>query len=67
MPTKEKLDVRDEIMNWLEANQRSLRWLSTQAGIKYGTMYSIFSQKTIMLSEEKLKCINTATKQKFKL
>ncbi len=67
MPTKEKLDVRDEIVQWLKDNQRSLRWLATQSGINYNTMYSIFVQNTIALSEEKLKYINTATKQKFKL
>ena len=61
------IDVRDEILNHLEKIERSLMWLSKKADINYNTMYSIFIQKTIELSEDKLKKINTMLETKFKI
>jgi hypothetical protein len=66
MATKEKGDVRDEIMEYLKTIERNLRWLSTKCEYNYNTMYSTFVQKVIELSEDKLQKINSVLKTKFK-
>lgn len=67
MGTEEKIkDVRDEIVEWLTNNERSLRWLSLKIEVNYNTMYSIFTQRIIALSDENLKRINSELKTKFK-
>ena len=66
MPTKEKLDVRDEIITYLKSIERNLRWLCTKTGFNYNTMYSTFVQKVIELSEEKLAVINALLETNFK-
>ena len=58
-------DTRDIILEWLEKEERNLAWLSKKTKIKYGTLYSIFIQKTYDLNEEKLNLINNATGQTF--
>lgn len=60
------MDVRDEIMNHLKADKRSLAWLADETKLNYNTMYSIFSQKIIKLSADKLKKVNTVLGTKFK-
>lgn len=58
-------DTRDIILNWLEKEERTLAWLSTKSTIPYGTIYSIFKQRTFDLNEERLKLINDGTNQSF--
>ena len=64
--TKELTDVRDEITTHLKSDDRSLRWLAEKTGINYNTMYSIFTQKVIKLSADKLENINTVLGTSFK-
>lgn len=68
MGTKEKevVDVRDTIVNHLEQIERNLNWLAIKTGYNYNTLYSIFVQKTVQLSDEKLNTINSVLKTKFK-
>ncbi len=66
MEIKEKIDVRDEVFNWLTGNERNLGWLSTKTGYKYATLYSIFKLKTVLLSDSKLDKINQSLGTKFK-
>lgn len=63
---KEVVDVRDTIVNHLEQIERNLSWLATKTGYNYNTLYSIFVQKTVQLSDEKLNTINSVLKTKFK-
>lgn len=58
-------DTRDIILEWMKAEERTLAWLSKKSGIKYGTLYSIFIQRTYDLNEEKLSQINLSTNQSF--
>jgi predicted transcriptional regulator len=58
-------DTRDIILEWLEAEERTLAWLSTKSTIPYGTLYSIFKQRTFDLNEERLKLINDGTNKSF--
>lgn len=64
---KTKTDIRDVIKEHLESEERSLAWLSRKTEINYNTLYSIMVHKTITLSEENLKKINTALDTEFKL
>lgn len=66
MEVKEKIDVRDEVYNWLIKNERNLGWLSTKTGYKYATLYSIFKLKTVLVSDMKLDKINESLGTKFK-
>lgn len=66
MGVKEKLDVRDEIKNWLNDNQRTLGWVAKQTGFSYHTLYSILTLKTVNISDEKLETINNLLETKFK-
>lgn len=66
MAVKDKIDVRDAILAHLEANKRSLAWLAEETGYNYNTMYSIFKQKTINLSADKLQKINFKLGTSFK-
>jgi hypothetical protein len=59
MPNKLKVDVRDEIVNYLFSIERNLRWLSIKLNIPYGSAYSIFKQKVMELKQPLLDQINT--------
>ena len=65
MEVKEK-DVRDEIMNWLDVNERSMAWLAEKTGINYNTLYAILKQKVMKLSAARLQLINNFLATKFK-
>lgn len=66
MATKEKVDVRDTIVQWLDDNDRSMAWLAEKTGINYNTLYSILKQKIIKLSAARLESINNFLCTKFK-
>lgn len=65
--TLEIADTRDLILAYIKKDSRNLTWLSKQIGVNYSTMYSIFTQKTIKLSEFNLQKINKFLKTDFKL
>lgn len=61
------MDVRDNIIDHLEKNERSLAWMVRQIeGANYHTMYSVLVQKKIKLSDLTLSKINKALQTKFK-
>lgn len=66
MATKEKIDVRDTITDWLKENKRSMAWLAERTGINYNSLYSILKQRITKLSAEKLELINNFLGTKFK-
>lgn len=59
------VDVRDLIMEHLKNNQRSLLWLSNQTEYVYSTMYSIFKQKVVGLTDERRAKINEVLNTNF--
>jgi lambda repressor-like predicted transcriptional regulator len=66
MAVKEKVDVREEILAHLKMIDRKLNWLATKTGMNYNTMYSIFIQKVVQLSQDRLDIINEVLETKFK-
>lgn len=67
MPTKKITDIRDEISDHLLEIERSMHWLAKKADIPYGTIYSIFKQKHISLSQLNLDKINAVLETEFSL
>lgn len=58
--TKSKRDVRDQIMDRMEGEGRTLTWLSRTTNIPYDTLYSCLKKKLFSLSEDNLESINEA-------
>ena len=58
--TKEKISVKDEILLYLEQEERSLAWLARKTEIPYGSLYSIFIHRIMVLSDVNLAKINRA-------
>jgi len=56
----EKQNVKDLILLHLEAEERPLAWLSRKTEIPYPTLYSIFIQRIMNLSDKNLEKINEA-------
>ena len=54
----EKQNVKDSILLHLEAEERPLAWLSRKTEIPYPTLYSIFIQRIMNLSDKNLDKIN---------
>jgi hypothetical protein len=67
MAIKKITDPRDLIVSHLEEIKRPLRWLSTITDIPYGSIYSIFVQKTMELTQERLDKINAGLETDFTL
>jgi len=61
----EKLNVKDEILLYLEKEERTLAWLSRKIDIPYPTLYSIFIQRIMNLSDTNLGKINRALNTDF--
>ena len=51
-------NVKDEIILYLEQEERPLAWLSRKTKIPYPTLYSIFIQRIMNLSDKNLATIN---------
>jgi predicted transcriptional regulator len=66
MATKQKIDVRDQILKHLAGDDRNLKWLSRKSDIPYPTIYSCLELKNFNLSESNLEKINTALGTSFK-
>ena len=56
----EKENVKDLILLHLEAEERPLAWLSRKTEIPYPTLYSIFVQRIMNLSDDNLAKVNKA-------
>lgn len=66
MTETKSVDVRDAIMDHIEADDRTLAWLAQKTGFNYNTLYSTFKQKVINLTPEKLQAINELLGTDFK-
>jgi len=67
MATKEKVvDVRDTILAHLKKEDRRLTWLAKKTGYKYSTLYTIFVQRIMKLSKDRLDTINFHLGTNFK-
>jgi hypothetical protein len=58
-------NVKDEILIYLEQEERPLAWLSRKTKIPYPTLYSIFIQRIMNLSDKNLAKINEAMETDF--
>ena len=58
-------NVKDEILLYLEHEERPLAWLSRKTEIPYPTLYSIFIQRIMNLSDKNLAKINEAMETDF--
>jgi len=58
-------NVKDEILLYLEEQERPLAWLSRKSEIPYPTLYSIFIQRIMNLSDTNLGKINKAMDTDF--
>lgn len=67
MATKNITDTRVLIKEHLKEIVRPLKWLSAVTDIPYGTIYGIFEQDTMELTQERLDKINTGLGTDFKL
>lgn len=54
----EKQNVKDKILLHLEEIERPLAWLSRKTNIPYGSLYSIFIHRIMVLSDSNLEKIN---------
>jgi hypothetical protein len=63
--SKEKTNVKDEILLYLENEERSLAWLARKTEIPYGSLYSIFIHRIMVLSDRNLAKINRALDTDF--
>ncbi len=61
----EKQNIKDKILLHLEAEERPLAWLSRKTEIPYPTLYSIFIQRIMNLSDKNLEKINKAMETDF--
>lgn len=67
MATQKIVDTRELIKDHLKEIVRPLKWLSTVTDIPYGTIYGIFEQDTMDLTQDRLDKINTGLGTDFKL
>lgn len=61
------LTCKQKILKHLEFEKLTLGWLSRRTDIPYGTIYSIFTENRIPLTQERLNLINKACKTEFEL
>ena len=59
--------TKDRVNNYLFDEERDLPWLNRKTDIPYGTLYGIFVQGTMDLTQERLNLINSALKTNFQL
>lgn len=57
----------EQINKYLKDEFLSLAWLQKKTDIPYGTLYGIFTEYRIPLTQERLNLINHACKTNFKL
>jgi|TARA_R110000868_G_scaffold192366_1_gene436771 hypothetical protein len=62
---KVKTSVKDEILLYLETEERNLAWLSRKTDIPYGSLYSIFIHRIMVLSDSNLAKINRSLNTDF--
>lgn len=58
-------DIREVIMNKMDAEGRTLQWLSDKTTINYNTLHSCIKRKLFSLSLENLEKINEALGTSF--
>lgn len=64
--TKNGIHPRVAILNHLKEIRRPLKWIADVTDIPYGSVYSIFTHKTMELTQERLDKINAGLGTSFK-
>lgn len=62
---KKHSTVKDDILIHLQEIERPMSWLSRKTEIPYGTLYAIFIQRIMNLSDKYLIKINKALETNF--
>lgn len=62
---KQNNDVRAKILAHLEKEERNMAWLSRKTDIPYGSLYSIFIHRIMILSDSNLEKINKVLETNF--
>lgn len=62
---KKENTTKDEILLYLQEIERPMSWLSRKTEIPYGTLYAIFIQRIMNLSDKYLVKINKALETDF--
>lgn len=62
---KQNNDVRAKILAHLEKEERNMAWLSRKTDIPYGSLYSIFIHRIMILSDNNLEKINKVLETNF--
>ena len=62
---KKHSNIKDEILLYLQEIERPMSWLSRKTEIPYGTLYAIFVQRIMNLSDKYLIKINKALDTDF--
>jgi hypothetical protein len=55
---KKQSNVKDDILLYLQEIERPMSWLSRKTEVPYGTLYAIFIQRIMNLSDKNLAKIN---------
>lgn len=58
---------KEKILQHLKADERDLAWLGRKTDIPYATLYSIFVEDRLKLTQERLNLINNSLNTKFEL
>lgn len=62
-----RLTAQQKILQHLKDEYLNLAWLQKKTDIPYGTLYSIFVENRIPLTQERLNLINAACNKDWKL
>lgn len=57
---KDNQNAKDQILLFLEKEERNMAWLARKTSIPYGSLYSILVHRIMALSDSHLKKINKA-------
>jgi hypothetical protein len=55
---KKQSNIKDDILLYLQEIERPMSWLSRKTEVPYGTLYAIFIQRIMNLSDKNLAKIN---------
>lgn len=61
------LNCKEKIAKHLKDEERDWAWLSRKTDIPYATLYSIFVEDRLKLTQERLNLINIACKTEFEM
>jgi len=65
--TDTQISCKEKILKHLETEFLNLAWLQKKTEIPYGTLYAIFTENRVPLTQDRLDKINIACKTEFEL